>query len=137
MTPDTLARAWIGTPFVHGASLQGVGADCLGLITGLWRQIYGPAPWPLDYSPDWSVTLGPDAMARAADRYLPRAAQLYPGALMLLRLRPHLPPAHLAICAGPTFIHAFHAGGVVESPLSLPWRRRIAGLYHFAPKQES
>lgn len=26
------ARGWIGTPYLHQASLKGVGTDCLGLV---------------------------------------------------------------------------------------------------------
>ena len=35
------ARRWIGTPYRHQASLIGVGADCLGLVRGVWRNLYG------------------------------------------------------------------------------------------------
>lgn len=35
------ARAWIGTPYHHQASLMGVGTDCLGLVRGVWRDIHG------------------------------------------------------------------------------------------------
>ena len=31
------ARAWIGTPYRHQASLKGIGCDCLGLLRGIWR----------------------------------------------------------------------------------------------------
>ncbi len=32
------ARGWIGTPYLHQASLKGVGCDCLGLLRGLYRE---------------------------------------------------------------------------------------------------
>ena len=35
------ARGWLGTPYVHQASSKGSGADCLGLIRGIWREIFG------------------------------------------------------------------------------------------------
>jgi NlpC/P60 family putative phage cell wall peptidase len=40
---DTIAEArlWIGTPYAHQASLKGVSCDCLGLVRGVWRAIYG------------------------------------------------------------------------------------------------
>ena len=38
------ARAWLGTPYHHQASLRGVGCDCLGLVRGVWRELYGPEP---------------------------------------------------------------------------------------------
>ena len=34
-----LARSWIGTPYVHQASVRGVGCDCLGLLRGVWREL--------------------------------------------------------------------------------------------------
>ncbi len=38
------ARAWIGTPYLHRASLKGEGADCLGLVRGVWRSAVGAEP---------------------------------------------------------------------------------------------
>src|SRR5690242_12458263 len=38
------ARAFIGTPYRHQASLKGVGCDCLGLVRGVWRAVYGDEP---------------------------------------------------------------------------------------------
>ena len=35
---------------------------------------------------------------------------------------------------GPAFIHAYAGHGVVESPLSPPWQRRIVARFHF-PKE--
>ncbi len=34
-----IARDWIGTPYVHQASAQGAGCDCLGLLRGVWRAL--------------------------------------------------------------------------------------------------
>ena len=34
------ARRWIGTPYRHQASRCGVGADCLGLVRGVYRDLY-------------------------------------------------------------------------------------------------
>ena len=49
-----LARGWIGTPYHHQAARQRVGTDCLGLIRGLWRELYGAeAESPPAYTPDW------------------------------------------------------------------------------------
>ena len=38
------ARRWIGTPYVHQASSFQAGCDCLGLIRGVWRHLYGAEP---------------------------------------------------------------------------------------------
>ena len=50
----TAARGWLGTPYHHQASVKGVGSDCLGLIRGIWRELYGPEPEAMPpYTPDW------------------------------------------------------------------------------------
>jgi len=33
------ARAWLGTPYRHRASVRGAGCDCLGLLRGVWRAL--------------------------------------------------------------------------------------------------
>lgn len=38
------ARGWVGTPYVHQASARGAGADCLGLVRGVWRGVFGDEP---------------------------------------------------------------------------------------------
>ena len=41
-----IARKWLGTPYRHQASLRGEGADCLGLIRGVWRELTGTGAEP-------------------------------------------------------------------------------------------
>ena len=49
------ARLWLGTPYVHQASVRGSGSDCLGLIRGVWRDLYGAEPEaPPAYTADWA-----------------------------------------------------------------------------------
>lgn len=49
------ARGWIGTPYRHQASLKGAGADCLGLVRGVWRELIGPEPETAPpYPRDWA-----------------------------------------------------------------------------------
>ena len=68
-----LARAWIGTPYHHQASLRGVGADCVGLLRGLWREIHGTeAERPPAYSRDWAEASGRETLLAAAERHLVR-----------------------------------------------------------------
>ena len=38
------ARQFLGTPYRHQASIVGVGCDCLGLLRGVWRVLYGGEP---------------------------------------------------------------------------------------------
>ena len=44
------ARSWIGTHYRHQQSLKGVGCDCLGLLRGVWRAVYGQEPEPTPLS---------------------------------------------------------------------------------------
>src|SRR5690606_25246620 len=58
-----IAREWVGTPYRHQASAKGAGTDCLGLLRGVWREIYGAEPEPVPaYTADWSE---PDGAVRA------------------------------------------------------------------------
>ena len=65
------ARKWIGTPYRHQASRMGVGADCLGLIRGVWRGVIGAEPEAVPaYTPDWAEALGDETLLAAARRHL-------------------------------------------------------------------
>ena len=132
------ARAWIGTPYRHQASMQGAGADCLGLLRGVWRALYGTEPEAIPaYSPDWSEASGEERLWAAAQRHLVRRApaEAAPGDVLLFRMRGGAVAKHLGIQAeigpAPSFVHAYSGHGVVESPLSDPWRRRIVARFQF------
>ncbi|MCZ7908503.1 NlpC/P60 family protein [Agrobacterium leguminum] len=131
-----LAESWIGTPYRHQASLKGVGCDCLGLIRGIWRDLYGHEPeLPPPYAPDWAERGGEDRLMAAAKRHFPAVASLEearPGDLLLFRWRADAAAKHLGILAGPQhFIHAYEQAAVVRSALVPGWRRRIAGVFRF------
>jgi NlpC/P60 family putative phage cell wall peptidase len=133
------ARAWIGTPYEHQSSCRGAGTDCLGLLRGLWREMLGPEPEAVPaYTPDWSEPSRSEDLLAAAGRHLiavaPDAAQ--PGDVLLLRMRDGGVAKHVGILAAAplghaTLIHAYSGQGVVESPLTPAWSRRIAGVFRF------
>lgn len=132
------ARGWIGTPFVHQASARGAGTDCLGLIRGVWRTLYGAEPEPVPaYTPDWSEPQKSEDLWRAAMRHLQPATggDAEPGDVILFRMRDAGVAKHLGIQGNvgvaPTFVHAYSGHAVMESPLSAPWRRRIAARFRF------
>ena len=65
------ARRYIGTPYHHQAALAGAGCDCLGLIRGVWRDLYGSEPEaPPPYRPDWGETGAVEHMLEAAARHM-------------------------------------------------------------------
>lgn len=133
-----LARSWIGTPYQHQASVRGVGADCLGLIRGLWRAQLGSEPCAIPgYSQDWGECSGEEVLKQAADEWLIPIGKTpeHAGSVLLFRMSGRAIAKHLGVLANvgphPTFIHAYTGHGVVESPLSEPWCRRIAAVYAF------
>lgn len=129
------ARRWIGTPYRHQASVCGAGADCLGLVRGVWRALHGAEPVVVPpYGPDWAETGGDEALWQALAAVMPPAgAGLQPGQVLLLRMRAGSPAKHLGILSeagpAPRFVHAYSGHGVVESPLSPPWARRIVARF--------
>ncbi|MFD1344702.1 peptidase [Litorisediminicola beolgyonensis] len=131
------ARGWIGTPYLHQASLRGAGTDCLGLVRGIWREIEGPEPDPVPpYTRDWAEPSGEEVLRDAATRRLrPADAALAPGQVLLFRMRAGAVAKHLGILSqagrAPAFIHAYDGLGVVESPLTDPWARRIVARFTF------
>lgn len=133
-----VARSWIGTPYRHQASMRGAGTDCLGLLRGIWREVLGAEPEVVPaYTADWSEPGGEELLWEAALRHLvvkPLAAEAS-GDVLLFRMRDGGVAKHLGIAgrigAGASFIHAYSGHAVVESPLSLPWRRRIAARFAF------
>lgn len=132
-----LARDWIGTPYRHQASRQHAGTDCLGLLRGVWRALYGAEPEVVPpYSQDWAEPQGDEALLKAALRYLlPQRNDLSAGDVLLFRMRDGAIAKHVGICSqagsAPYFIHAYSGHAVTESPLSLPWQRRIAARFSF------
>ncbi len=134
------ARDWIGTAYVHQASAKGAGTDCLGLLRGIWRAHFGPEPVEVPaYSRDWCEPSGSEDLLAAASRWLmPGTGQA--GDVLLFRMRDRSVAKHLGIAvdigAKPTFVHAYTGHGVVESPLSDPWARRIAARFAFPEPTE-
>lgn len=133
--PDVVAaaRGWIGTPYVHQASVRGAGTDCLGLLRGVWREVLGAEPEAVPpYTRDWSEPSGEEVLWAAARRHL-RPGRGEPGDVLLFRMRAGSVAKHVGIAArvgpGASFVHAYSGHSVVESPLSAPWARRVVARF--------
>ena len=129
------AVGWIGTPYRHQASQKGVGCDCLGVVGGVWREVYGCEPdRPGPFAPDWAEAGGGDPLIAAAARHCrARAiADALPGDLLLFRWRAHLPAKHAGILFDERrFLHAYEGHAVTISALVPQWRQRIAAVFSF------
>lgn len=132
------ARGWLGTPYVHQASCRGAGSDCLGLLRGVWREVFGAEPEPIPpYTSDWSEAAHEERLWQAAARHLRTKplADAEPGDVLLFRMRVGAVAKHLGlqaeIGARASFIHAYSGHGVVETVLTPPWARRIVARFAF------
>ena len=128
----SIARRWIGTPYIHQASVKGAGCDCLGLLRGVWRELHGEdAETPPPYSPDWAEATGEETLYNAMKRHLTEIDPhtIAPGDIALFRMLPRAPAKHCGIVArnksGLTLIHARQNKRVSEEPLSILWRRSL------------
>ena len=140
-----IARSWIGTPYVHQASVKGAGCDCLGLLRGVWRELRGEeAEAPPPYSPDWAEARGEETLHDALARHLNEIElkDIAPGDVVLFRMVARGPAKHCGIigCATAsllerggaekdgalTLIHARQNKRVSEEAFSAPWRKKLA-----------
>ena len=127
------ARGWLGTPYRHQGSRRGVGCDCLGLLRGVWRELLGPEPEaPPPYAADWAELRRDDPLMEAAMRRLVHDPGATIGAVLLFRWSRVATARHCGVLVAPDrMIHAYAGHGVVESPLTPSWRRRIVGRFLF------
>jgi NlpC/P60 family putative phage cell wall peptidase len=128
-------RSWIGTPYRHQASLKGVGCDCLGLVRGVWRELYGAEPEAMPaYARDWAEAARHETLALAARRHMTEinCADFRPGDVLLFRWRAGLAAKHAAIVtASDRMVHAHDGASVAEVALASWWRRRLAFAFRF------
>lgn len=135
-----IARAWLGTPYQHQASVQGEGADCLGLLRGVWRDLFGVEPERTPpYRPDWAEVGGEETLLLAARRWLSEIPidAACAGDVVLFRMTPASPAKHCAILSvgsirggeEPRMIHAYWGRAVVESWMGAWWRRRLVAAF--------
>lgn len=121
------ARAWLGTPFLDGAALRGVGCDCLGFVTGAVAQAgFALAPPGRDPDPERAAPV----LLDWAQAHLPFADAPEAGDLLVFADRPGGLARHVGLAAAPdAFIHAHWRCGVIERPLIAWWRaRRVAAF---------
>jgi NlpC/P60 family putative phage cell wall peptidase len=130
-----IARSWIGTPYHHQASVRGVGADCLGLLRGVWQEVYGyEAEQPPPYSRDWAEACGREDLLAGAGRHMRRVrpSAMKPGDVLLFRMREKAPAKHVGLLvSATTFVHAAEGAPASEVTLQRWWRRSVVAVFAF------
>jgi len=131
----TEARRWLGTPYCHQASTLGAGCDCLGLVRGVWRALYGAEPEGVPpYRLDWAELGGGELLLQAFGRWLQPLdlARTQAGDVLVFRMSPQAPARHCAILSAPDrIIHAYWGRACVESWLGRWWRERLVAAFAF------
>ncbi len=123
------ARTWIGTPFQHGQSCKGKGADCIGLVIGVFRALGCLAPdyFPPPYSQQWHVHQHDELLTRMAMAagFAEKHADPEPGDIFLFKFG-HV-CSHVGISLGDgQFIHSYHhLKRVVAQPLTGDLQQRL------------
>lgn len=131
------ARDWLGTPYVHQACKKHVGCDCLGLLRGVWKDIYeADAERPPNYTPYWAEVnaQGGEPMLEAANKYLVAKPlkDLLPGDVLMIRMRSNSLVKHCGIVSyNHSIIHAYIKHNVVEEDIWEVWRSRNMYAYSF------
>lgn len=133
------ARGWIGTPYRHQASCKGAGADCLGVLRGVWRELVGPEPETLPpYARSWAEDGAGELMLAAASRWLvpAPAGGVEPGDVLLFRVERGTVAKHCGIATGAqTMVHAYDGHAVCETAIPDVWMRRLAARFRFPARR--
>lgn len=128
-------KFWLDTPYQHQASQRGAGCDCLGLIRGVYRVVYGSEPAaPPPYTPDWAERSQEETLLNAARDWLEEIpiAFTQPGDVAMFRMLPDAPCKHIAILTAPNIItHAYWGRAVVQSHMVPYWRKRWVHSFAF------
>ncbi|KFH18440.1 peptidase [Brucella abortus] len=131
-----LARSWLGTPYRHQASVKGAGADCLGVLRGVYAELYGRAPeTPPAYRPDWYDLRRDDLLLRKAHEYLahlPDATDARSGDVLVFRMKPDMAAKHCGILTEHgRMVHALTGKDVEEVTLNSWYGRRVVAAFSF------
>lgn len=134
------ARGWLGTPYRHQASVKGAGCDCLGLLRGVWREVYGvEAEKPPAYRPEWFDMRKDELLLAKARQYLIPLKTLdegIAGDALVFRMRRGSSAKHCAILApGGYMIHALTGKDVEEVYMGPQYLDARVQAFRFPPKE--
>lgn len=130
------ARSWIGTPYRHQASLKQKGCDCIGLIIGIWRELFNGLPLEFKlpvYTPGWAEETKKSQLVEISRQYLTEVAvdDFMDGDVIMYRMLRSAPTKHCAIVSSSsTIIHAYQGHGVIETPF-LTHSKNLAHTHTF------
>jgi NlpC/P60 family putative phage cell wall peptidase len=130
------ARTWLGTPHHHGACLKGVGVDCLGLVYGVYRELYDyKTPLP-HYTTNWMSEERQRDLVQGLEKEFTRVSKKVSqlGDVLVIRFLRWGVGCHCAFLSyseemGPSLIHVATRGIVREVPYLAPLRKRTSFVF--------
>ena len=134
------ARGYLGTPYHHQGASRGAGCDCLGLVRGVWRDLYGTDPEAVPpYTPDWGEVGHDEPLLDGARRHMQpvRLGEAREGDVIVFRVQPQAVAKHVAILTTPfaavptRMIHALSRDQVRDVAVTDGWRRRAVASFRF------
>ena len=130
-----MAKEWCGTPYHHQQSKKAVGCDCLGLVRGVYEEVYQTKIKNIPpYSRDWADISQTETLIDAAGKYLipKEKEERCPSDVLIFRFRKWMIAKHAGIMVSPTtMIHAIEGAAVTEVHLGPWWQRHIAAVFAF------
>ena len=136
-TEDIIAEArdWIGTPYQHQASLKGIGCDCIGLVRGIFRELYGyEVAENINYSSDWGDSNRNEDIIAAGFKYMTSVPlnEMAPGDMVAVRWAKGRVAKHVMILTEEgKAAHSYNNSPTTEIHLSDWWKRRIVYAFRF------
>ncbi len=135
------ARSWMGTPWVHGQHLKGVGTDCGGYLGGVAVAlgIVQSDWWETAFKRHAGYARQPtgNSLIEVLDEFMDRIDPAMAGEGDVVAVRFRRDPAHVGFLApyhlgGFSLLHALYGGGVrevTEHRLDDKWRKRVTHAY--------
>lgn len=118
------AREFLGVPFLHQGRNR-LGVDCIGLVIASLMKVgvvFYEEPPTYARLPNGDALLGP------LRNYCQPADEPLPGTVLAMRFRRAV--THVAICTGPTIIHAYEGTRrVIEHGYDRRWRALTVGQW--------
>ncbi|MEL7167362.1 MAG: hypothetical protein AAGL96_18000 [Pseudomonadota bacterium] len=108
------ARAWVGTPFIRRGDLRGAGADCIGLVRGIYRELTGRTVAAPAWRDDWPLEPTEQILDGLSAHAVRVPKDTVSGRIVTFRIG-HKRAAHVAILTDAGSIHAWEVGGVKET----------------------
>jgi cell wall-associated NlpC family hydrolase len=133
-------RTWIGTPYVPGARVKGVGVDCGGLLYEVYNPIFGPFPPYPHYTADWALhAKNPELYLDFIMPFVVATDVPQPGDFSLFHIGQRY--AHAAILMDDNrYVHAWgrlRSGSVTQTAvrvMNAMGRQSGSPIKHFTPK---